>query len=99
MEDLGLERSAINRYRLPVPKNLLEKVDRTSSPAHAGNLRNAIDFIVPENTPVLAAANGIVTSVNDDSTIGGPNPIYWNILRAKNIQDMITWHLEAQKSK
>jgi murein DD-endopeptidase MepM/ murein hydrolase activator NlpD len=76
MEDLGLERSALNRYRLPVPKNLLEKVDRTSSPAHAGNLRNAIDFIVPENTPVLAAASGIVTSVNDDSTTGGPNPLY-----------------------
>ena len=73
-----MEKSAINRYRLPVPKNLLEKVDRTSSPAHAGNLRNAIDFMVPENTPVLPAANGIVTSVNDDSTIGGSNPIYWN---------------------
>ena len=57
---------------------MLERVDRTSSPAHAGNLRNAIDFIVPENTLVLAAANGIVTYVKDDSIIGGPNPIYWN---------------------
>jgi len=73
-----LEKSAINRYRLPVPKSLLERVDRTSSPAHSGNLRNAIDFIVPENTPVLAAANGIVTYLKDDSIIGGPNPIYWN---------------------
>jgi murein DD-endopeptidase MepM/ murein hydrolase activator NlpD len=73
-----LEKSAINRYRLPVPKNLLERVDRTSSPAHTGNLRNAIDFIVPENTPVLAAANGVVTYVKDDSSIGGPNPTYWN---------------------
>jgi len=56
----------------------LERVDRTSSPAHAGNLRNAIAFIVPENTPVLAAANGIVTYLKDDSSIGGLNPIYWN---------------------
>jgi murein DD-endopeptidase MepM/ murein hydrolase activator NlpD len=47
-------------------------VDKTSSPAHTGNLRNAIDFIVPENTPVLAAAAGIVTYVKDDSNIGGP---------------------------
>ena len=77
MEDLGLERSALNRYRMPVPKELLERVDRTSSPVHTGNLRNAIDFIVPENTPVLAAANGMVASVKDDSTIGGPNLIYW----------------------
>lgn len=53
-------------------------MDKTSSPAHTGNLRNAIDFIVPENTPVLAAAAGIVTYVKDDSNIGGPNPIYWN---------------------
>jgi hypothetical protein len=52
-----LEKSAINRYRLLVPKYLLERVDRTSSPAHAGNLRNAIDFIVPENTPELPTAN------------------------------------------
>lgn len=73
-----MERRAINRYRLPVPENLLERVDKTSSPAHTGNLRNAIDFIVPENTPVLAAAAGIVTYVKDDSNIGGPNPIYWN---------------------
>ncbi len=51
MGDLGLERSALNRYRMPVLKKLLERVDRTSSPVHTGNLRNAIDFIVPENTP------------------------------------------------
>ncbi len=73
-----MEKTAINRYRLPVPKTLLERVDRTSSPAHTGKLRNAIDFIVAENTPVLAAANGIVTYVNDESSIGGANPIYWN---------------------
>lgn len=73
-----MERRAINSYRLPVPENSLERVDRTSSPAHIGNLRNAIDFIVPENTPVLAAAAGIVTYVKDDSNIGGPHPTYWN---------------------
>jgi hypothetical protein len=39
-----------------VPKNQLQRIDRTSSPAHQGKLRNAIDFIVDEETPVLAAA-------------------------------------------
>lgn len=73
-----MERRAINQYRLPVPKNFLERVDVTSSPAHIGTLRNAIDFLVPENTPVLAATNGMVTYVKDDSDIGGPNPVYWN---------------------
>jgi hypothetical protein len=37
-----------------------------------------MDFLVTENTPVLAAANGIVTYVKDDSNVGGPNPDYWN---------------------
>jgi murein DD-endopeptidase MepM/ murein hydrolase activator NlpD len=62
---------------LPVPKNFFQRIDRTSSPAHIGNLRNAIDLIVPRNTPVLAAADGIVTFVKDDSNVGGSNPIYW----------------------
>jgi murein DD-endopeptidase MepM/ murein hydrolase activator NlpD len=69
---------SINRYRLPIPKDQLHYIDRTSSPAHLGNLRNAIDFIVDENTRVLAAANGVVTFVKVDSDIGGSNPIYWN---------------------
>ena len=65
-----MSKYAINRYELPVPKNLLQHIDRSSSPAHVGNLRNAIDFIVDEETPVLAAADGIVTFVNDSSNIG-----------------------------
>ena len=71
-------RTALNRYYLPVPKQSIEKIDRTTSPAHTGKLRNAIDFIVPENTPVLAATDGIITFVKDDSKIGGPSPAYWN---------------------
>ena len=34
-------------------------------------------FIVDKETPVLAAADGIVTFVKDISDIGGPNPAYW----------------------
>ena len=99
-----MEKSAINRYILPVPKTLLERVDRTSSPAHTGKLRNAIDFIVAENTPVLAAANGIVTYVNDDSSIGGANPIYWNftnfiVIMHANEEYSRYDHLAPQSSK
>jgi murein DD-endopeptidase MepM/ murein hydrolase activator NlpD len=74
-----MHKIAINRYKLPVPKDLLQRIDRTSSPAHMGQLRNAIDFIVTEQTPVLAAADGVVTFVNDNSNNGGPNPVYWNL--------------------
>ena len=66
-----------NKYILPVSKNLLERIDRTS-PAHVGNLRNAVDLIAPQSTPVLAAADGVVTFVHDDSNIGGSDPSYWN---------------------
>ena len=61
---------SINRYKLPVPKQQLQRIDRTSSPAHLGQLRNAIDFIVDEETYVLAPADGIVTFVKDDSNTG-----------------------------
>ena len=73
-----MRKKAINSYKLPVPKNLLQRIDRASSPAHMGNLRNAIDFIVDEQTPVLAADDGIVTFVKDSSDTGGSNPIYWD---------------------
>jgi murein DD-endopeptidase MepM/ murein hydrolase activator NlpD len=67
-----------NRYNIPIPLEWLQKIDRTSSPAHILSLRNAIDFIAPQNIPVLAAADGIVTFVKDDSNTGGPYPFYWD---------------------
>ncbi|MGB7559783.1 MAG: hypothetical protein WBM37_14825, partial [Nitrososphaeraceae archaeon] len=63
---------------MPVPKVNLGRINRTSSPAHTGELRFAIDFIVPEDTPVLAAANGIVTHIKDDSSLGGSDVKYWD---------------------
>jgi murein DD-endopeptidase MepM/ murein hydrolase activator NlpD len=36
-----------------------------------GKLRNAIDFIADEETPVLAAGDGVVIFVKDNSNIGG----------------------------
>ena len=68
---------AKNSYRIPVPREMLQRIDRRSSPAHIGKLRNAIDFVVPKNTPVLAAAEGVVTYIKDDSNVGGPDPSYW----------------------
>ncbi len=70
--------SSCNKYMIPIPQNLLQQINRTSSPAHIGKLRNAVDFIVPKYTPVLAAADGKVTYVKDDSNVGGPDPSFWN---------------------
>jgi murein DD-endopeptidase MepM/ murein hydrolase activator NlpD len=70
--------NASNKYSLPVPRSALERMDRTSSPAHFGKLKNAIDPVVTKNTPVLAAADGVVTFVKEDSDIGGPDPSYYS---------------------
>ncbi len=70
--------NANNKYRLPLPKELLQRIDRNSSPAHIGKLRNAVDFIAAADTPVLAAADGEVVFVKDDSDVGGPDPTYWH---------------------
>jgi murein DD-endopeptidase MepM/ murein hydrolase activator NlpD len=56
---------------------MLIAIDRYSSPAHTGRLQNAIDFLVPENTPTLAAATGQVTFVKNDYRMGGPSIKYW----------------------
>jgi murein DD-endopeptidase MepM/ murein hydrolase activator NlpD len=68
---------ATNQYVLPVPRKALERIDRSSSPAHVGQLRNAVDFIAEANTPVLAAADGLIAFVRDDSYSGGPSIEYW----------------------
>ena len=68
---------AKNKYTVPVPREMLQRIDKSSSPAHVGKLRNAVDFIAPKGTSVLAAADGIVTYINDDFNVGGPDASYW----------------------
>jgi murein DD-endopeptidase MepM/ murein hydrolase activator NlpD len=67
-----------NQYQLPIPYETLISIDTDSSPAHWGKLGNAVDFIAPLNTPVLASADGVVTYVKDDSDIGGPSVNFWD---------------------
>ena len=69
---------AKNRYQLPILFEKLISIDTDSSPAHWGKLENAVDFIAPLNTPVLAAADGVVTYVKADSDIGGPSVSFWD---------------------
>ena len=41
---------AKNAYIIPVAKEMLQRIDRSSSPAHIGKLRNSVDFIAPKGT-------------------------------------------------
>lgn len=44
--------------------------------SHNGESRYAVDFAMPEGTPVLAAREGRVVSVRADSNVGGPDRRY-----------------------
>jgi murein DD-endopeptidase MepM/ murein hydrolase activator NlpD len=69
---------AKNKYQLPIPFEKLINIDTDTSPAHWGKLENSVDLIAPQNSPVLAAAEGVVMYVKDDSDIGGPSVTFWD---------------------
>lgn len=61
------------KYSCPVSRKMLscgDPVISYDSPAHKGRLRNGVDFIVPEGTPIKAAAEGIVVELKQDSSRG-----------------------------
>jgi len=63
-----------NKYYHPV--DLKKAKISYESPAHTkqfreGRLEHAIDFIVPEGTPIEAALEGIIIHIKDDSNISG----------------------------
>ncbi len=57
-------------YDIPVPADAVTKVV-TDSESHAGPYKGSVDFAVPLATPVLAAADGIVLRVRDNSSAYG----------------------------
>ncbi|MFA7686165.1 MAG: M23 family metallopeptidase, partial [Candidatus Gracilibacteria bacterium] len=45
---------------------------------HYGSLAYSLDWLMDEGTPILAAREGVVTEVKDNSNEGSPDPSYWN---------------------
>lgn len=64
-----------NIYKVPIQKDLVSNVQKESI-AHVGDLINSIDYDAPEGTPVLAALDGVVIDVRDDSDRGGLDPSF-----------------------
>ena len=62
-----------NKYIYPVEINKDVRITYDESPAHVDNLRNSVDFIIPEGTPIKAVLDGVVVDVKSDSDIGGPD--------------------------
>lgn len=67
-----------HRYRLPfAPGERFRVVQAYNGKfSHFGEDQYAIDWTMPEGTQVLAARQGVVAAIKDDSAIGGPNAIW-----------------------
>jgi murein DD-endopeptidase MepM/ murein hydrolase activator NlpD len=65
----------VNHYNYPID---ITKARKTydESPAHKGRLRFAIDFIVPEGTPIKAALGGKIVDMKQDSDVSGKTEEY-----------------------
>lgn len=92
--------NTMNTYQKPVKNYYKIRLD---SPAHKGNLENAVDFLCDEGTPIYAALSGKVVFVKRDSSIGGPDKKYWNdgnriVIRHKNDEHTAYEHLKFHGS-
>lgn len=66
-----------NIYQLPIDLSKVTKVAKEGI-AHVGDLVNSIDYDAPEGTPVLAALDGEVIFIKDDSNVGGDEQKFEN---------------------
>ncbi|MGB7957513.1 MAG: M23 family metallopeptidase [Minisyncoccia bacterium] len=57
-------------YHRPFPKSVPLKIEPDSI-AHTGLDRHAVDFLVPEGTPVCAPREGRIVLVRECSSVGG----------------------------
>jgi murein DD-endopeptidase MepM/ murein hydrolase activator NlpD len=66
-----------NEYLIPININRATKISEKDI-AHVGDLQFAMDYDAPEGTAVLAARNGKVISIKQNSTIGGDDKKFEN---------------------
>ena len=93
----------INKYNFPI--KLTDKVRMTyiDSRAHKGRLLHAVDFITKKGIPIMAALEGIVVDVKQDSNIGGNTKGYdkysnYIEIRHKNKEYSIYEHIRQNGS-
>ena len=90
-----------NKYSYPIQLTKQVRVAYDDSPAHVGRLKNAVDFICPEGTLILAAADGEVVDVKQDSDIGGSNESFdqkGNYIEIKHTNDEYSIYEHIKKN-
>ena len=93
-----------NTYFYPIKNVNNMKITYNESPAHVERLKHAVDFIVPEGTLIVAACEGVVVDVKQDSDLGGVDERFdaWGNyieIRHSNNEYSIYEHLMKQSSK
>ena len=91
-----------NKYFYPVDISKF-KINYKDSPAHKGRLKYSVDFIVPQGTPVYAAAKGEIVWIRNNSKKGGPFKKYWLkgnriVIKHKNKEYTAYEHLKYKSS-
>lgn len=94
-----------NIYSLPFGGDI-KTMALSDKRVHFGNFKEAIDFIMPFETPIKAAEEGIIKEVKLNSKKGGSNPKYGNlkylnyiIIEHKNNEYTTYGHLKYKSSK
>ena len=86
-------------YDLPFKKGTKHKVVQGYGGSFSHNKKAALDFNMPEGTPVYAARGGIIYSFKDDSNEGGVLPKYnrkanYIIIKHSDGSYGCYWHLK-----
>jgi murein DD-endopeptidase MepM/ murein hydrolase activator NlpD len=76
--DTETQRYSALTYRVPVPMSEVTAFgSHFISPAHQKGIINAVDFYVPEGTPIRAPMRGEVAQIKENSTVHGISTYYW----------------------
>jgi len=101
LKDYSFVKPYLSQLTYCLPFNSQNYSIETGSPAHVGPHSGAIDFLLPPNTPVLAALEGLVIEVIDQYSIPFFLRIkgsYWPTRLFRSRMNYITLHHHSQQT-
>jgi len=88
-----------NKYIYPTKIDNGVRITYDESPAHVGNLKYSVDFVMEENREVFAPEDGEVVDIKVDSNVGGEGQEFDDLgnfieIKHKNDEYSICEHLK-----